>query len=90
MEELFIQPLPLPKLPQRLYFKFQQGIKTSPGDAKDPVKVQQIYDETRQSCEEAISYLRTNRERDPYKDFFKRLFYERSWGGKQAPTFPLE
>lgn len=90
MEELFIQPVPLPKLPQRLYFKFQQPITTCPEDAKDPVRTQQIYDEAKRSCESAISYLRVNRERDPYKDLFKRLIYERSWGGKQAPTFPLD
>jgi len=89
VEELFIQPVPLPKLPQRLYFKFQKPIVTCPEDAQDPVRTQQIYDETKRSCEDAISYLRINRERDPYKDLFKRLFYERSWGGKQAPTFPL-
>lgn len=90
VEELFIQPVPLPKLPQRLYFKFQKPIVTCPEDAKDPVRTQQIYDETKQSCEDAISYLRINRERDPYKDLFKRLFYERTWGGKKAPTFPLK
>ena len=90
VEELFIQPVPLPKLPQRLYFKFQKPIVTCPEDAKDPVRTQQIYDETKRSCEDAISYLCINRERDPYKDLFKRLFYERTWGGKQAPTFPLK
>lgn len=90
IEELFIQPLPLPKLPQRLYFKFQRPIRTCPEDAKDPAKTQQIYEQAKRSCEDAISYLRVNREKDPYKDLLPRLFYERTWGGKQAPTFPLD
>ena len=89
VEELFIQPVPLPKLPQRLYFKFQQPIRTHPEDVKDAARVQQIYEETQRSCESAIDYLLVNRKQDPYKDFLPRILYERSWNGKQAPTFPL-
>ena len=39
--------------------------------------------------ESGIQFLLEGRERDPYKDLIPRLVYERSWGGKQAPTFPL-
>ena len=45
--------------------------------------------QVRKEVESGIQFLLEGRERDPYKDLIPRLVYERSWGGKQAPTFPL-
>jgi hypothetical protein len=40
--------------------------------------------------EAGIQYLLRQRESDPYREFLPRLLYEASWGGKTAPTFPIQ
>ena len=44
----------------------------------------------KQEVEGHIDWLLQKREYDPYADFFPRIAYEASWGGKQAPTFKLD
>ena len=43
MDETFIQPLALPKLPARLYFKFQAPIHTKREDLEDRGKCDELY-----------------------------------------------
>lgn len=45
--------------------------------------------QVKSQVEAGISYLAEKREEDPYKDILSRTVYERSLGGKQAPTFKL-
>ena len=84
-----IAPFSLPKLPARFYFKFGAPIRTSPEDLKDRTRCDDMYAYARNELQSGIDWLLEQRERDPYKDLGKRLFYEATWGGKQAPTFAL-
>ena len=88
-EQTMIAPFSLPKLPARFYFKFGAPIRTSPEDLKDRTRCDDMYAYARNELQSGIDWLLEQRERDPYKDLGKRLFYEATWGGKQAPTFAL-
>lgn len=82
-----MQPIALPKAPQRFYYKFQAPIRTDPADVKDREKCDATYEKVKDEVESAISWLLEKREKDPYKDLVPRLAYEVSWGGRTAPTF---
>jgi hypothetical protein len=89
-EESFISPLALPKLPpRRMYFLFQKPITTSVEDLDDRVRVEQLYNEVKGQVQGGLDYLLSRRKEDPYEDFGKRVVYEATRMGKQAPTFPL-
>ncbi|KAK9789040.1 hypothetical protein WJX73_005714, partial [Symbiochloris irregularis] len=85
LEELFVAPLVAPSIPSRFYTLFGRPIETNRNDTRE--QSQRNYAQAKQDVEGCISYLLNNRERDPYKDFFSRVAYEASWGGKAAPTF---
>ncbi|KAK9819759.1 hypothetical protein WJX72_002051 [[Myrmecia] bisecta] len=88
LEDLFIQPLSIPKLPSRFYFAFRKPIQTLPD--MDRSQADEVYRQIRSEVEGGISWLLRERERDPYKDLLPRLLYEASWGNaRQAPTFAL-
>lgn len=82
-----IQPLTVPKLPERFYFLMQKPIKLSPEDYNDREKCDEVYKQVKYGVESGIEYLRTKREEDPYKEFFPRTLYEMTQTGKTAPTF---
>jgi pimeloyl-ACP methyl ester carboxylesterase len=89
-EESFISPLALPKLPpRRMYFLFQKPITTSVEDLDDRVRVEELYNEVKGQVQGGLDYLLSKRKEDPYEDFGKRVVYEATRMGKQAPTFPL-
>jgi hypothetical protein len=50
IEDLFIQPLVLPSVPQRQYFLFQQPIRTSRQDLKDREKCFALYCKVLLNC----------------------------------------
>ena len=43
MDQAFVPPLPFPLPPERYYFLFRQPIVTSPDDAHDRAKCNDIY-----------------------------------------------
>lgn len=85
-EELFIQPVVVPKTPERFYFRFMAPIDSSEVDIDDGEAVQKMYERVRGDVEEGIRYLQSARETDPFKDLAARLFYEAATQS-QAPTF---
>ena len=46
MDETFVQPLAVPKLPARFYFRFQAPIRTRPEDLEDRGKCDSLYRQT--------------------------------------------
>jgi len=89
-QESFISPLAVPKLPpRRLYFLFQKPITTSAEDLKDRVRCEELYNEVKGQVQGGLDYLLSKRKEDAYEDFGKRVVYEATRMGKQAPTFPL-
>lgn len=49
----------------------------------------ELYNATKASVEDGVSFLLEQRQRDPYGDFIPRQLYEQLYRGRQAPTFPL-
>lgn len=89
-QESFISPLALPKLPpRRMYFLFQKPIITSSEDLEDRVRCEELYNEVKGQVRGGLDYLLSKRKEDPYEDFGKRVVYEATRMGQQAPTFPL-
>jgi 1-acyl-sn-glycerol-3-phosphate acyltransferase len=86
--ESFVSPLVVPKLPpRRMYFLFQAPLYPGELELKERQKCDAMYDSVKASVEEGLQYLLEQRERDPYKDFGRRVLYEAARSGKQAPTF---
>ena len=98
-EEAFVQPLVVPRAPERYYFKFGRPIRTAhlvsardappsgeDGDAEEARRVQETYDECRASVEDGIDWLLARRSEDPFRDTPGRVIWEAA-AGKQAPTF---
>ena len=90
-EELFVQPICVPKAPQRYYFKFGRPIETAglhaEGFSKDEEKVRAMYGDVRREVEDGIDWLLRKRTEDPFGDTLTRGVWEAASGGKQAPTF---
>lgn len=88
--ESFVSPLAVPKLPpRRMYFLFQKPIKAGPEDLEDRARCEDLYRQVKGDVEGGLQYLLRKRKEDPYEDFGKRVLYETTRMGKQAPTFPL-
>lgn len=85
-EELFIQPVVVPKTPERFYFRFMAPIDSSEVEIDDEKGVMEMYGRVRGEVEEGLRYLQSARETDPFKDLATRLFYEAATN-TQAPTF---
>ena len=99
VEEAFVQPLVVPRAPERYYFKFGRPIRTAhlvsardappsgeDGDAEEARRVQETYDECRASVEDGIDWLLARRSEDPFRDTPGRVIWEAA-AGKQAPAF---
>ena len=90
-EETFVQPLVVPKTPQRYYFKFGKPVDTDGlyqgGFLDNDEEVRAMYDEVRRDVEDGIDWLLRRRSEDPFRDTALRTLYETAQGGKQAPTF---
>ena len=85
-EELFIQPVVVPKVPERFYFRFMAPIDLSDVDLDNEASVKAVYDDVKSEVANGIEYLRAKRASDPFKDLGPRLLYE-SATSSQAPTF---
>lgn len=89
-DESFIAPIVAPRLPpSRLYFMFMKPIKTSKTDLEDRQRSEEVYRQVKASVQDGLRYLKTRRQKDPYKDFGTRVMYETLRPGQQAPTFDL-
>ena len=95
-EEAFVQPLIVPRVPERYYFKFGKPIRTAElfsarredekNKATDARLVDETYAECRASVEDGIDWLLARRSEDPFRDTPGRVIWEAA-AGKQAPTF---
>lgn len=92
VEEDFISPLALPRLPpNRLYFLFGRPIETSADMVQDRQMTDAVYADVKRAVEEQIAYLLAKRETDPYADFRSRMLYENRLFAepRKAPSFGL-
>ena len=88
VEESLLGPISVPKIPSRNYFLFQNPIDTAGLNIYDKKSSKILYESIRGDVEEGIELLLKFREKDPYKDFTKRILYE-TLTGNQAPTATL-
>lgn len=88
IQDNFISPIAVPKLPSRCYFLFEESYDTREIDIYDKVKCAEIYSCVKGRVKDGIETLKRFREEDPYNNFFRRTAYE-SIMKKQAPTAPL-
>lgn len=87
--ETLVPPISIPGPPRRLYVSFGKPIRTAGMDATDLDDARLLYQECYDGVRRNIDWLLMMREHDPYDHPLPRLFYETTWEGKQAPTFPL-
>ena len=87
-EELFIQPILVPRTPQRFYFRFMAPIDVADVDLNDESHVNSIYQDVYGEVGAGIDYLLEKRETDPFKELLPRLLYENATS-QQAPTFDM-
>ena len=86
--ERFVSPVSLPKLPGRYYFLFGAPIATGGVDARDKAACAALYSQVQRELEEALQYLLSKREADPYQEVLPRVAVEASWNwDRQVPTF---
>ena len=91
-QEQYIRPPPLvwPKLlPARHYFMFGKAFDTTDLDPNDRNACQRLYQDIQAEMMHGFEDLIRGREKDPFKDSFKRFVYEQVTG-KQAPTFSVD
>lgn len=82
----------IPKIPGRFYVYFGKPIETQGKEKElnDKEKAHEVYLQVKSEVETCISYLKTKRETDPYRNIFPRLLYYLSHGfSSQIPTFDL-
>ena len=78
----------MPKLPGRYYFLFGEPIATGDVDATDKDACAALYSQVQRELEEALQYLLSKREVDPYQEVLPRVAVEASWNwDRQVPTF---
>lgn len=87
-EELFIQPILVPRTPQRFYFRFMAPMDVADVDLNDESHVNSIYQDVYGEVGAGIDYLLEKRETDPFKELLPRLLYENATS-QQAPTFDM-
>ncbi|CAH8333463.1 unnamed protein product, partial [Eruca vesicaria subsp. sativa] len=82
----------IPKIPGRYYIYFGKPIETQGREKElnDKEKAHEVYLEVKSEVERCMTYLKTNRESDPYRNILPRLLYYLSHGfSSQIPTFDL-
>ncbi|KMZ60507.1 Esterase/lipase/thioesterase family protein [Zostera marina] len=85
-------PIMLPKIPGRLYLLFGKPIKTQgrENELKCKEKEEELYLNVQSEVEDSIDYLKTKREKDPYRNILSRLVYKATHGfDTEVPTFEL-
>ncbi|KAI7745268.1 hypothetical protein M8C21_017330 [Ambrosia artemisiifolia] len=86
-------PVILPKVPGRYYYLFGKAIKTEGRreELRDRERAHQVYVEVKGEVEKCLSYCKTKRENDAYRNIISRLMYQATHGlESQVPTFDLD
>lgn len=92
LDETFIPPLPMPRLPARMYYFLRAPIKLEPSMAKDRQACEEVYAQIRGQVEGGLTYLLHMRGADPWGALVPRYLYEHPpLGGRprRAPSFPV-
>ncbi|XP_033145809.1 acyltransferase-like protein At3g26840, chloroplastic isoform X1 [Brassica rapa] len=82
----------IPKIPGRYYVYFGKPIETKGREKElhDKEKAHEVYLEVKSEVERCMTYLKTKRETDPYRNILPRLLYYLSHGfSSEVPTFDL-
>ncbi|XP_013634543.1 PREDICTED: acyltransferase-like protein At3g26840, chloroplastic isoform X1 [Brassica oleracea var. oleracea] len=82
----------IPKIPGRYYVYFGKPIETKGREKElhDKEKAHEVYLEVKSEVERCITYLKTKRKTDPYRNILPRLLYYLSRGfSSEVPTFDL-
>ncbi|XP_074309167.1 phytyl ester synthase 2, chloroplastic-like isoform X2 [Silene latifolia] len=82
----------LPKFPGRFYYYFGKPIDTAgmKEELKKRDKADQVYLEIKSEVERCISFLKENRERDPFRSLASRTLYSAISGwSAEVPTFEI-
>ncbi|KAK9749964.1 hypothetical protein RND81_02G162300 [Saponaria officinalis] len=82
----------VPKLPGRFYYFFRKPIDTAgmKQELKDKEKAHELYLQIKSEVEHCISYLKENREKDPYRSLASRVLYHAAHGWEaEVPTFEI-
>lgn len=82
----------IPKIPGRYYIYFGKPIETKGREKElhDKEKAHEVYLEVKSEVERCITYLKTKRKTDPYRNILPRLLYYLSRGfSSEVPTFDL-
>ncbi|XP_019059264.1 PREDICTED: acyltransferase-like protein At3g26840, chloroplastic isoform X2 [Tarenaya hassleriana] len=85
-------PAMVPKIPGRFYYYFGKPIETAgkEEELRDKEKAQELYFHVKSEVENYMSYLKTKRESDPYRNLMSRLLYQASHGlSSLVQTFDL-
>lgn len=88
-DERFVPPILAPGVPARHYFVFGKPFDTSTVDHGDRAACANLYGDVKSELRRGLDDVLVAREKDPYKDFARRVAVERI-SGKQAPTFAIE
>lgn len=88
-ESDFMADLLVPGVPARNYILFGKAIDTSTVDPKDVESCDKVYKTLFGEVRKGIDDLVQAREKDPFLDTPKRVFYEQVFQ-KQAPTFSID
>lgn len=88
-DERFVPPLVVPTVPARHYFVFGKPFDTSTVDHDDRAACTTMYGEVKSELRRGLDDVLVAREKDPFKDFARRIAVERI-SGKPAPTFGIE
>eukprot|EP00581_Thalassiosira_minuscula_P019235 CAMPEP_0183733036 /NCGR_PEP_ID=MMETSP0737-20130205/39977_1 /TAXON_ID=385413 /ORGANISM="Thalassiosira miniscula, Strain CCMP1093" /LENGTH=751 /DNA_ID=CAMNT_0025966201 /DNA_START=40 /DNA_END=2295 /DNA_ORIENTATION=+ len=88
-DERFVPPLVTPSIPARHYFVFGKPFDTSNIDHNDRESCASLYGDVKSELRRGLDDLLLAREKDPFKDFARRLAMERI-SGKPAPTFAID
>lgn len=88
-DERFVPPILAPGVPARHYFVFGKPFDTSTVDHNDRAACANLYGNVKSELRRGLDDVLVAREKDPYKNFARRVAVERI-SGKQAPTFAIE
>ncbi|XP_010441280.1 PREDICTED: acyltransferase-like protein At3g26840, chloroplastic isoform X3 [Camelina sativa] len=82
----------IPKIPGRYYVHFGKPIETKgrEKELKDKERAHEVYLQVKSEVERCMTYLKTKRETDPYRNILPRSLYHLAHGfSSEIPTFDL-
>ncbi|XP_019089571.1 PREDICTED: acyltransferase-like protein At3g26840, chloroplastic isoform X1 [Camelina sativa] len=82
----------IPKIPGRFYVHFGKPIETKgrEKELKDKERAHEVYLQVKSEVERCMTYLKTKRDTDPYRNILPRSLYHLAHGfSSEIPTFDL-